>query len=138
MMMQLGDPERALKGDCFRVGVDCRQIGHDRCATARREPDPAHSRGRDLVSTHISRAAEAVAALAARRQIAREAGQDAAEVSWVEATGIDEAIEVATRVRVTDEVVEAAQHAFPVLRDVAEGKRMLEAAFAAAGFEVVE
>lgn len=90
------------------------------------------------MSTHISRAAEAVAALAARRQIAREAGQDAAEVSWVEATGIDEAIEVATRVRVTDEVVEAAQHAFPVLRDVAEGKRMLEAAFAAAGFEVVE
>jgi hypothetical protein len=116
------------------------------------------------VSTHVSRAAEAVAALAARRQIAREAGQDAATAQYGHAgrhhgvgtpdcprelhhhhderceprSGIDEAIEVATRVRVTDEVVEAAQHAFPVLRDVAEGKRMLEAAFAAAGFEVVE
>lgn len=50
----------------------------------------------------------------------------------------DEAIETATRVRVTEEIVEAAQNAFPVLRDVAEGKRMLAAAFRAAGFEVEE
>jgi len=138
MMMQLGDPGRALKGDDFRDGMDCRQVGHDRCAAARREPDRDHDSGRDLVSTHVGRAAEAVAALAARRQIAREAAWDDAVSQSTQIPDVEAAIETATRVRVTDEIVEAAQHAFPVLRDIAEGKRMLEAAFAAAGFEVEE
>ena len=81
--------------------------------------------------------------LADRRQAAREAAYDGLdsceECGKIHAAGdVEAAIETATRVRVTDDIVEAAQNAFPVLRDVAEGKRMLEAAFAAAGFEVEE
>ena len=81
-------------------------------------------------------AAQARRALADRRMSAREAYWDNRQ--FAEAAALDEAIETATRVRVTEEIVEAAQNAFPVLRDVDEGRIMLAAAFRAAGFEVVE
>lgn len=87
------------------------------------------------MSGHIGRAAEAVAALADRRQRAREAFYDRCDTGGMVNTAINEAVEVATRVRVTDEVVEAAELADD---DGAAFVSVITAAFAAAGFEVIE
>jgi hypothetical protein len=166
MMMQLGDPERALKGDDFRDRVDRRQVDHDRRAAARREPDLDHDSGRDLVTQyghagrhhgvgtpdcprelhhHHDERCEppGAVALADRRQRAREAFHDArAEAGLEFADGeLDEAIETATRVQVTPEIVDAAYYAlgnaapayFPPERHM---RTAVAAALAAAGFEI--
>jgi hypothetical protein len=158
MMMQLGDPERALKGDDF-YGMACRQVDHDRCTAAAREPDRDHDSGRDLVTQyghagrhhgigtpgcprelhhhHDERCEPPGAeALAERRQRAREAGQDRYDPDRdggaIFADCLDEAIETATRVRITDEIMSAAVRASSIVLT----KDALAAAFAAAGFEV--
>ena len=71
-----------------------------------------------------------------RRQRAREAYWDS--ISDRAERMLDTAVEVATQVRLTNDIIEAAQNAFPILRDVDEGAVMLRAAFTAAGFEVIE
>lgn len=48
----------------------------------------------------------------------------------------ESAIETATRVRVDDDICEAAQQAFPIFTSVDEARPVLVAAFRAAGFEV--
>lgn len=72
--------------------------------------------------------------LADRRQRAREAGWDAI-VDVGAREGLEVAIETASRVRVTPEVVEAART--PWMTE-AETHTALTAAFRAAGFEVEE
>lgn len=84
------------------------------------------------------RVADELTLLEDRRQSAREAYYDRVSLTRDLSSAFDEAIAVATRVKITDEIVVAAQQAFPVLRDVDEGRAMLTAAFRAAGFEVVE
>lgn len=77
--------------------------------------------------------------IADRRQRAREAYHD--HLSRIETvTGmpaVEEAIEVATRVQVTDEVIRAAFGQGSVL-SLPRGGEILARAFRAAGFEVVE
>lgn len=51
---------------------------------------------------------------------------------------LESAIETATRVRITPEIEDAAQNAFPVFTSGDEARFMLTAAFRAAGFEVEE
>jgi hypothetical protein len=87
----------------------------------------------------------AAAELADRRQRAREAGLDAwADVCAVPSSedraenALNDAIEVATRVRVDDDIIDAAQQAFPIFTSADEARPVLTAAFRAAGFEVVE
>jgi hypothetical protein len=80
-------------------------------------------------------------ALAARRQRAREAAHDAAP--YLVRTGpgvaaIDEAIETATRVQITDEVLDAGYPSVLTERDRKLCRPLLAAAFRAAGFEVEE
>jgi hypothetical protein len=73
-----------------------------------------------------------------RRQRAREAGQDTADVtqSWALAA-IDAAIETAVRVRVDADLTQAVRDATPDLMITGrELKRLIEVAFRAAGFEV--
>jgi hypothetical protein len=65
-----------------------------------------------------------------RRQAAREAFWDPQAER-----DIDEAIETATRVQVTDEIIAAA---WPLTEPYQEPHKRLVAAFRAAGFEVVE
>lgn len=125
MMMQLGDPRRALAGR-----DDARQDAHDRHVGD-------HRRGCGVQRGSGVRVSD-VGALLDRRQRAREAYWDDMRGLSMRTQGIEAAIETATRVRVDDDIIEAAQNAFPVLRDVAEGKVMLTAAFRAAGFEVEE
>ncbi len=73
--------------------------------------------------------------LADRRQRAREAGQD--HLTDHDAMpGIEAAIETATRVRVDADMTRAARDAVGLAIKTTELKRMIEAAFAAAGFEV--
>lgn len=81
--------------------------------------------------------------LAERRQRAHEAGQDRYDPERdggaIFAACLDEAIEIATRVQITDEVLAAAEAATGVTihdYDVDEMHRVLAAAFAAAGFEI--
>jgi len=70
-----------------------------------------------------------------RRQRAREAFYDAYhDGTYVEVPGVEDAIETATRVRVTQEIVRAAI----VARDDYGMIKAVEAAFRAAGFEVEE
>lgn len=69
-----------------------------------------------------------------RRQAAREAGQDTASVSAVAVNAIDAAIETATRVQITSEIIAAAKPTVPWLTE----KERLARAFRAAGFEVEE
>lgn len=74
-----------------------------------------------------------------RRQSAREAAQDSADVTQSWALGaIEVGIEVATRVKITDDIIETAQQAEPFWNSVDEARPVLIAAFRAAGFEVVE
>ncbi len=73
-----------------------------------------------------------------RRQRAREAGLDAAaddgsELDWGDK--IDAAIETATRVQITDDVLHAFWDSWALS---SSGTAALAAAFRAAGFEVVE
>lgn len=138
MMMQLGDPRRALAGrDDARQDADDRHVGD-------------HRRGCGVQRGSGVRVSD-VGALLDRRQRAREAFEDMMGAPSPMSGGSllmraaerqrrarEAAIETATRVRVDDDIIEAAQNAFPVLRDVAEGKVMLTAAFRAAGFEVEE
>jgi hypothetical protein len=85
-----------------------------------------------------------VEARADRRQRAREAGLDAyADVVAVPDpagrldNALDDAIEVATRVRVDADVTQAVREAHPeIMIKTTELKSMIEVAFAAAGFEV--
>lgn len=77
--------------------------------------------------------------VADRRQRAREAFQDEydrAGGSTFEAA--ETAIETATRVRVDEDVCEAAQQAFPIFTSIDEVRAVAVAAFRAAGFEVEE
>lgn len=80
--------------------------------------------------------------IADRQQRAREAGQDEFSSSYggmlsradmIDA--IDAAIEVATQVKITDDIVNAARRASTIGFETPSG---LIAAFRAAGFEVVE
>lgn len=89
------------------------------------------------MSGHIERAEQAVAALADRRQRAREAFYDGMPARRTESVpaALAEAIEVATRVKITRDIVEAAELADD---DGAAYVNVIAAAFAAAGFEVVE
>jgi hypothetical protein len=75
-----------------------------------------------------------------RRQAACEAGNDtlgdAAVCTYSRAyAALDDAIETATRVQVTDEIIAAA---WPLTEPYQEPHKRLVAAFRAAGFEVVE
>jgi hypothetical protein len=71
-------------------------------------------------------------ALDDRRQSAREAFYDTyADGTYVEVRGVEEAIEVATRVRITQELIDA----YSATDNIDDG---LRAAFRAAGFEVVD
>ncbi len=77
-------------------------------------------------------------ALFDRRQSAREAFHDDCEYhEYGQNDGLDSAIETATRVRITPEIVETAAREAPfgVLSDTAV-KQIVKAAFEAAGFEV--
>lgn len=73
-----------------------------------------------------------------RRQRAREAAQDSGSVTQSWALGaIDVGIEVATRVKITEDIISAATAA--IGRGYgASLPKAIEAAFRAAGFEVVE
>jgi len=72
-----------------------------------------------------------------RRQRAREAAYDGSVGHWSTSQAIEQAIETAVRVRVTDEIVEAARDIWPSM--TIEGARVaLAAAFRVAGFEVEE
>lgn len=79
--------------------------------------------------------------IADRRQRAREAGQDEFGGSYGgvlpdAANAIDAAIEVATQVKITDDIVKAAWDSGAT--SFRGRKKIIEAAFRAAGFEVVE
>lgn len=85
----------------------------------------------------------AVNPIADRRQRAREAGQDEFGGSYGgvlpdAATAIDAAIEVATQVKITPDIVRAFADAYGVNALAAGTTESLIAAFRAAGFEVVE
>lgn len=145
-ILLLGDPRRALRGDSDD-GVACRPDAH-----VRRVGDCPAERGArdgtgDLVSTDEP--------LTDRRQRALETAYDnphisnAARTSPAVRTMVREAIEVATRVQISDDIVEAFGEALRALnREQAAGrepappeakrKAGLAAAFRAAGFEVVE
>ena len=90
------------------------------------------------MSTHIDRAAAAVAALTDRRQIAREAFYDRCDTGGMVNTAINEAIETATRVRITEDVIAAAVEVGDLTQGTKVACRTLAAAFRAAGFEVEE
>lgn len=82
-----------------------------------------------------------VGPIADRRQRAREAAQDSAQVVQSWAIGaIETGIEVATQVKITEDIVEAFMLAdtrkYP--DDPMPDEEMIKAAFRAAGFEVVE
>jgi hypothetical protein len=78
-------------------------------------------------------------ALAERRQAAREAGLDAGGPQIVgPAQALDDAIEVATRVQVTPEIIAAGYPSALTDRDRKLCAPLMAAAFEAAGFEVVE
>ena len=77
-----------------------------------------------------------MSALEERRQRAREAFYDAyADGTFVEVRGVEECIETATRVQITDEVLIAAIKA---RREAPDTEGIIRAAFLAAGFEVEE
>jgi hypothetical protein len=82
----------------------------------------------------------ALEARADRAQRAREAALDAADDEGrplaEESDRLDVAIETATRVRVDADILAAAREGRQVAMTTKELKRMIEAAFAAAGFEV--
>lgn len=71
-------------------------------------------------------------ALTDRRQRAREAYYDEPEFSI---RHLDAAIEVATQVKITDDIVNAARRASTIGFETPSG---IKAAFRAAGFEVIE
>jgi hypothetical protein len=75
-----------------------------------------------------------------RRQRAREAYWDDMRGLSMRTSGIENAIEVATRVQVTKEIVNAGQLASGYGGDIARDtyRAIITAAFRAAGFEVVE
>jgi hypothetical protein len=78
-------------------------------------------------------------ALGERRQAAREAFYDAGGPQIVgPAQALDDAIEAATRVQVTPEIIEAAILAVQHVPVLDRPQQAIEAAFRAAGFEVVE
>lgn len=70
-------------------------------------------------------------ALLDRQQRAREAGQDHL-TDYDAAPGIEAAIETATRVKITRDILLAAAREYPVVGEI------VKAAFRAAGFEVEE
>jgi hypothetical protein len=75
-----------------------------------------------------------MSALEDRRQAAREAYHDATDPpEKFSDRGLADAIETATRVRITPEIIEAA---YPVLGRYLTVEQRLTAAFEAAGFEV--
>jgi hypothetical protein len=80
-----------------------------------------------------------VTALGDRRYYAREAGLSATDDGGVplaeESDRMDVAVEQATRVRITDEIVFARPLA-PFIEDGAKRRAAVEAAFEAAGFEI--
>lgn len=82
----------------------------------------------------------AAAELADRRQRAREAALDGiadpTNYSMTVSKAVDAAIETATRVRVTPEIIEAAQGEWPQMTPAGWLGTAIEAAFRAAGFEV--
>jgi len=86
----------------------------------------------------VTPAEQAVAALRDRRSRAAEAGIDAVGnpslFTLTAAKAVAEAVGVAIRVRVDDEIVRAATNVSSIVLT----KQALEAAFAAAGFEVEE
>lgn len=71
-----------------------------------------------------------------RRQRAREAGQDAWDQEAPVPEVIEAAIETAIRMKITPEVVEAAQANWPQMTPNGWLEQALERAFRAAGFEV--
>lgn len=172
MIMLLGDPGRALKGDDDE-GLVCRQGDHDRRvvnrggrrgvldgAGVRVSADGVqyghegrhHGIGtpdcpRDLHHHHDERCEPPGAAgLADRRQRAREAFWDRLAPPPIAANGtggvtecLDEAIETATRVRLTREIFDAFFAVKPSGDpDNPNWREPIAAAFRAAGFEIEE
>lgn len=78
------------------------------------------------------------AAINDRRMRAIEAGQDVASVSAICANAVEAAVEIATQVKITGDIIDAALGAAPLNAFGSYGRAMLIAGFAAAGFEVVK
>lgn len=81
------------------------------------------------------------AAINDRRMRAIEAGHDAAVkylIGEQPVRGIETAVEIATQVKITGDIIDAALGAAPLNAFGSYGRAMLIAGFAAAGFEVVE
>lgn len=77
--------------------------------------------------------------IADRRQRAREAAQDSAQVVQSWAIGaIETGIEVATQVKITSDIIRKFADAYDVSALAAGTAESLKVAFRAAGFEVVE
>lgn len=90
------------------------------------------------MSGHVERAYAAETERLDRAQRAREAYWDDMRGRSMRTEGIEAAIEAATRVRVTPEIIAVAAE-FAATPGSTKGVcKMLAAAFAAAGFEVVE
>lgn len=64
--------------------------------------------------------------------------QAALETYFDEDNDVQAAIVTATRVKITEDIIEAAQQAGPFWNSVDEARPVLTAAFRAAGFEVTE